>query len=206
MKLVVVDYGMGNLRSVAKALEHVGFPEVEVTGDRDKVSRADALVFPGQGAFRRAMEHLKDMELITPLLSHIERGKPFLGICLGLQLLFERSYEHGETEGLGVIEGEVVLLPPKVKVPHIGWNQVWIKKKEGLFSGIEEGDFFYFVHSYHVVPRKDDVVASTTDYDVFFVSAVQKENLWAVQFHPEKSQKKGLKLLENFRRFCEEVL
>ncbi len=206
MKVVVVNYGMGNLRSVAKALEHVGFEEVIVSSSPDEVKKADALVFPGQGAFRRAMENLKRLDLVKPLLDHIEKGKPFLGICLGLQLLFERSYEHGQTEGLGVFEGEVVLLPPKVKLPHIGWNQVWIKKREGLYSGIEDGDFFYFVHSYHVLPRKDDIVASTTDYEVFFVSGVQKENVWAVQFHPEKSQRKGLRLLENFRRFCESLL
>ncbi len=206
MRVVVVDYGMGNLRSVAKALEYVGFPEVKISSDPKEVREADALVFPGQGAFRKAMENLKDLGLLKPLREHVERGKPFLGICLGLQLLFEKSYEHGETEGLGLLEGEVVLLPPKVKLPHIGWNQVWIRKKGGLYSGIESGDFFYFVHSYHVVPRDSGVVASTTDYSVDFVSAVQKENLWAVQFHPEKSQRKGLRLLENFRKFCENAL
>ena len=206
MRVVVVDYGMGNLRSVAKALEYVGFSEVKISSDPKKVREADALVFPGQGAFKKAMENLKDLELLNPLREHVERGKPFLGICLGLQLLFEKSYEHGETEGLGLLAGEVILLPPKVKLPHIGWNQVWIRKKEGLYAGIESGDFFYFVHSYHVVPRDSGVVASTTDYCVDFVSAVQKENLWAVQFHPEKSQRKGLRLLENFREFCENTL
>lgn len=206
MKAVVVDYGMGNLRSVAKALEHVGFTQVEVTSDRDRVAGADALVFPGQGAFRRAMDNLRALGLIKPLLEHIERGKPFLGICLGLQLLFEKSYEHGETEGLGVFEGEVVLLPPKVKLPHIGWNQVWIKKEGGLYRGIKSGDFFYFVHSYHVIPKDESIIASTTDYEVYFVSAIQEENVWAVQFHPEKSQSKGLRLLGNFRAYCEATL
>jgi len=203
MKLVVVDYGMGNLRSVAKALEYVGFEDVRVSGDREEVSKADVLVFPGQGAFRKAMENLKDLDLIKPLLDHIEKGKPFLGICLGLQLLFEKSYEHGETKGLGVFEGEVVLLPPSVKLPHIGWNQVWIKQKEGIYSGLEDGDYLYFVHSYHVVPKDKDIIASETDYGIYFVSAVQKDNLWAVQFHPEKSQKKGLRILQNFKEFCE---
>ncbi len=202
MKVAVVDYGMGNLKSVAKALEHVGFPEVVVTSDPKVVSESQAVVFPGQGAFKRAMENLEQMGLVKPLLDHIDKGKPFLGICLGLQLLFEKSYEHGETEGLGVLRGEVQLLPPGLKLPHIGWNQVWIKKKEGIFSGIEDGDYFYFVHSYHVVPIGSGIVASETDYGINFVSAVQKENLWAVQFHPEKSQKKGLKLLANFREFC----
>ncbi len=206
MRAVVVDYGMGNLRSVAKALEHVGFPEVKVSSDPEEVRVADALIFPGQGAFRKAMENIKDLGLLKPLRDHVEKGKPFLGICLGLQLLFEKSYEHGETEGLGLLKGEVVLLPPKVKLPHIGWNQVWIKKREGLYSGIEDGDFFYFVHSYHVVPKEEKIVASTTDYEVYFVSAIQEENLWAVQFHPEKSQRKGLRLLENFKNFCESCL
>ncbi len=206
MRTVVVDYGMGNLRSVAKALEHVGFENVSVSADAEEVRGADVVVFPGQGAFRRAMENLRKLSLIEPLLAHIERGKPFLGICLGLQLLFERSYEHGETEGLGVLKGEVVLLPPGLKLPHIGWNQVWIRKREGLFSGIGDGEFFYFVHSYHVVPEDEDVIASTTDYGVYFVSAIQRENLWAVQFHPEKSQRKGLALLRNFRDLCGKLL
>lgn len=206
MRLVVVDYGMGNLRSVAKALEYVGFEDVKVSGDREEVSEADVLVFPGQGAFRKAMENLKDLGLIKPLLDHIEKGKPFLGICLGLQLLFEKSYEHGETKGLGVFEGEVVLLPPTVKLPHIGWNQVWIKKREGIYSNLDDGDYLYFVHSYHVVPKDKEVIASETDYGLNFVSAIQKDNLWAVQFHPEKSQKKGLRILQNFKEFCEGCL
>ncbi len=203
MRLVIVDYGMGNLRSVAKAFEFVGFGEVIVSSSAENVGKADALVFPGQGAFKKAMENLKRLDLISPLMRHIEKGKPFFGICLGLQLLFERSYEHGEEKGLGVFEGEVRLLPKGVKLPHIGWNQVWLKKREGLFLGIEDGDYFYFVHSYRVVPKDESIVASLTDYGEYFVSAIQKDNVWAVQFHPEKSQKKGLKLLENFKRFVE---
>ncbi len=206
MKVAVVDYGMGNLRSVQKALEYVGFRHVSVTSNPEEIEGSDVVVFPGQGAFKKAMENLKRLSLIKPLLFHIEKGKPFLGICLGLQLLFEKSYEHGETKGLGVFEGEVVLLPPGVKLPHIGWNQVWIEKEKGLYEGIEDGDFFYFVHSYHVVPCDGGIVASKTDYEIYFVSAVQKENLWAVQFHPEKSQSKGLRLLENFKNYCEAVL
>ena len=203
MKLVIVDYGMGNLRSVAKAFEFVGFKEVVVSSSAEDVEKADALVFPGQGAFKKAMENLRRLRLISPLTKHIEKGKPFFGICLGLQLLFEKSYEHGEENGLGVFEGEVMLLPKGVKLPHIGWNQVWLRKREGLFSGIEDGDYFYFVHSYRVVPKDETIVASVTDYGEYFVSAIQKDNVWAVQFHPEKSQKKGLKLLENFKRFVE---
>ncbi len=205
MRTVVVDCGSGNLRSVVKALDHVGFKNVVISSDPDEVGRSDVLVFPGQGAFRNAMVNLIQADLVKPILRHIEAGKPFLGICLGLQILFERSYEHGKTEGLGVLKGEVVLLPRNVKLPHIGWNQVWIRKGSKIFEGIDDGDYFYFVHSYHVVPE-EDVVASTTDYGIHFVSAIEKENLWGVQFHPEKSQKKGLRVLENFRRFCEEVL
>ncbi|RMH02835.1 MAG: imidazole glycerol phosphate synthase subunit HisH, partial [Aquificota bacterium] len=155
---------------------------------------------PGVGAFKDAMENLKRLGLYAPILRHIERGKPFFGICLGLQLLFERSYEFGESKGLGVLEGEVVLLPPKVKVPHIGWNQVWKKKGSDLLEGIKDGEHFYFVHSYHVVPKRWDVVLTTTDYGIDFVSSVEYENLFAVQFHPEKSQRAGLRLLENLRR------
>ncbi len=198
MKVAVVDYGMGNLRSVAKALEVVGFPEVSVTSSKEDILSSDAVVFPGQGAFRKAMENLKSLGLIEVLKEVILSQKPFFGICLGLQLLFERSHEHGITPGLGILPGEVRLLPTSVKLPHIGWNQVRIVKNSRLFSGIEDGEYFYFVHSYRVVPRDESVISSFTDYGTDFVSAIEKDNLWAVQFHPEKSQKKGLALLKNF--------
>ncbi len=197
--LILIDYGMGNLRSVSKALEKVGF-SVKVSSDPEEVKKAEVLVLPGVGAFRDAMENLKKLGFLKEILRHIERGKPYMGICLGLQLLFERSYEFGETEGFGVLEGEVVLLPPKVKVPHIGWNQLWKQKPSDLLNGIKEGEYFYFVHSYHVVPKRQDIVLTTTDYGIDFVSSIEYENIFAVQFHPEKSQKAGLRLLENFRR------
>ncbi len=201
MLTVVVDYGMGNLRSVYKALLHVGFKNVEVSSDKNLIDKADIIVFPGVGAFKDAMRNLKESRIIDSLLEGIKREKPFLGICLGLQLLFEKSYEFGEEEGLGVFKGEVKLLPRGVKIPHMGWNQVWIKKERGLFKGIKNGSYFYFVHSYRVIPEEEDIVASTTDYGEYFVSAVEKDNIWAVQFHPEKSQKLGLKILENFKEF-----
>ena len=201
MKVAVVDYGMGNLRSVAKALEVVGFPEVSVTSSKEDILSSDAVVFPGQGAFRKAMENLKSLGLIEVLKEVILSQKPFFGICLGLQLLFERSHEHGITPGLGILPGEVRLLPTSVKLPHIGWNQVRISRDSSLFRGIEDGEYFYFVHSYRVVPQDERVIASVTDYGTDFVSAIERENLWAVQFHPEKSQKKGLAILKNFLEF-----
>ncbi len=197
--LILIDYGMGNLRSVSKALEKVGF-SVKVSSDPEEVKKAEVLVLPGVGAFRDAMENLRKLGLLKEILRHIERGKPYMGICLGLQLLFERSYEFGETEGFGVLEGEVLLLPPKVKVPHIGWNQLWRQKPSDLLDNIKDGEYFYFVHSYHVVPKRQDIILTTTDYGVDFVSSIEYENIFAVQFHPEKSQKAGLRLLENFRR------
>ena len=205
MRTVVIDYGMGNLRSVSKALEFVGFEEVVVSGEKRLVEEADVLILPGVGAFGDAMENLRNLELIEPIKRHIEKGKPFLGICLGLQLLFEKSYEHGEHEGLGILRGEVKLLPPTVRIPHIGWNQLWFKKKGVITEGLKDGDYFYFVHSYRVVPKEEGIILSTTDYGEDFVSSVWVDNLLAVQFHPEKSQKKGLKLLENFKRMAERL-
>ena len=205
MRTVVIDYGMGNLRSVSKALEFVGFEEVVVSGEKRLVEEADVLILPGVGAFGDAMENLRNLELVEPIKRHIEKGKPFLGICLGLQLLFEKSYEHGEHEGLGILKGEVKLLPPTVRIPHIGWNQLWFKKRGVITEGLKDGDYFYFVHSYRVVPKEEGIILSTTDYGEDFVSSVWVDNLLAVQFHPEKSQKKGLKFLENFKRMAERL-
>ncbi|MDW8067144.1 MAG: imidazole glycerol phosphate synthase subunit HisH [Aquificaceae bacterium] len=199
MNLVLIDYGMGNLRSVSKALERVGF-RVKITSEAEEVKKADAIVLPGVGAFRDAMENLRRFGLLKEILRHVEKGKPYLGICLGLQLLFEKSYEFGESEGLGVLEGEVMLLPTTVKVPHIGWNQLWKNKPSDLLEGLRDGEYFYFVHSYHVVPKREDVILTKTDYGIDFVSSVEYQNIFAVQFHPEKSQKAGLRLLENYRR------
>ncbi|HID66676.1 MAG TPA: imidazole glycerol phosphate synthase subunit HisH [Aquificaceae bacterium] len=206
MRTIVIDYGMGNLRSVVKALETVGFLDVSITGNYRKVETADVLVLPGVGAFGDAIKNLEELGLIEPIRKHIEKGKPFLGICLGLQLLFEKSYEHGEHKGLGIFKGEVRLLPTEVKIPHIGWNQVWFKRESEILEGIKEGDFFYFVHSYRVIPKEEEIVLTTTDYGEYFVSSIHVDNLLAVQFHPEKSQKKGLKLLENFRKKAEKSI
>ena len=202
--IVVVDYGMGNLRSVSKALEKVGL-DVKVSSDPKDVREANAIVVPGVGAFGDAIHNLQRFGLLEEIIKSIEKGKPYLGICLGLQILFEYGYEFGEHEGLGVLKGKVIRFPEKegYKVPHMGWNQLWLKKTEGLFSDIKEGEFFYFVHSFYVVPEESEVIASITDYSVDFCSAIQKDNVWAVQFHPEKSQKAGLKLLENFKTFVQ---
>ena len=202
--ITVVDYGMGNLRSVSKALEKVGL-EVKVSSNPKDIEDARGIVVPGVGAFGDAMHNLERLGLLQPVLNSIQKGKPYLGICLGLQILFEYGYEFGEHKGLGVLKGKVIRFENKegFKVPHMGWNQVWIKHKDGLFSGIKDGEYFYFVHSFYAVPSESTDIASITDYSVDFCSAVQKENVWAVQFHPEKSQKAGLKLLENFKKFAE---
>jgi len=202
--IAVIDYGMGNLRSVSKALEHVG-ADVVVTDDPQKLKIAKGLVLPGVGAFRDAVRNLKEKGLWEAIVEEVHKGKPFLGICLGLQLLFEKSYEFGEAEGFGFIKGEVVKfeLPEDYKIPHMGWNQVYKKKDSVLLEGIKEGEFFYFVHSYYVKPESEEVKLTETDYGIYFTSSIEKENIFATQFHPEKSQKAGLKVLENFYRFVE---
>ena len=197
--IAIIDYGMGNLRSVQKGLEKVGH-EAMVTGDPADVARADKVVLPGVGAFEDAMAELRRRELVDPVLAAINSGKPFLGICLGLQLLFETSYEHGEHKGLGVLEGEVVRfeIPAAYSVPHMGWNQLAIARRAPILEGIDEGTYVYFVHSYYVVPRDGDVIATWTDYPEPFCSMIWRDNLFATQFHPEKSQDDGLRILKNF--------
>ncbi len=197
--ITIIDYGMGNLRSVQKGFEKVGHSAV-VTSDPVKVAGATKLVLPGVGAFEDAMAELNRRGLIKPVLDAIGSGRAFLGICLGLQLLFERSHEHGEHLGLGVLPGECVRfeLPPEYSVPQMGWNQISIPHRPPILDGIEEGTYFYFVHSYYVVPDDQEIIAAETDYGVTFCSMAWRENLFATQFHPEKSQQAGLRILKNF--------
>jgi len=202
--IAVVDYGMGNLRSVQKALENVGY-NVLVTSSPQQILDARSLVLPGVGAFKDCIHNLKKLNLIEPILKSIKNGKPFLGICLGLQILFTESEEFGKSLGLNLVKGTVVRFSggcntdrTRLKVPHMGWNAISIKRNLPLFSGIGDGSFFYFVHSYYVVPDDKDTVATTTSYGIEFVSCIQKENIFACQFHPEKSQQVGLQVLKNF--------
>jgi len=198
-KIVIIDYGMGNLRNVQKGFEKVGF-EATLTRNKKEIGRASAIVLPGVGAFRDCMENLKKYGLIEPLLQSIEKGKPYLGICLGLQILFSESEEFGSHKGLNLIRGNVVKFKPdpEHKVPHMGWNTIEKEKEVPMLQGVGSGDFFYFVHSYYVVPEEAQWISTFTTYGKSFVSSIWKENLFATQFHPEKSQEKGLRILENF--------
>ena len=206
--IAVIDYGMGNLRSVCKALEHVApKAKVDLVTDADGLHAADKVVFPGQGAIRACVDALDRNQLRDGLLESI-RTKPFLGICLGLQALYESSEEGGGTRGLGVIPGAVRRFPAdqmrdseheiRLKVPHMGWSRVDQQASHSLWNGIDDGSRFYFVHSYFADTAENEWIAGTTEYGVRFTSAAGRENIFAVQFHPEKSQHAGLKLLENF--------
>ena len=202
--IAIIDYGMGNLRSVQKAFERVGF-EALVTSDPRQLLQADRVVLPGVGAFRDCIRNLEQGGFVEPILRVIAEGRPFLGICLGLQLLFSESTEFGLHKGLGVIPGRVVRFPDgmteageKLPVPHMGWNQISLRGDPSLFSGVADQSNVYFVHSYYVKPNDPAVVAATCSYGLSFCAAIRRDNLVATQFHPEKSQAVGLTMLKNF--------
>ncbi len=198
--ITIVDYGMGNLRSVQKAIEKAGHA-AEISDDPDRIAHADRLILPGVGAFRDAVQALREGHLVDCVCNHIRAGRPFLGICLGLQLLFDVSYEDGEHTGLGIIPGAVrrFELPQDLKIPHMGWNQLQpVSNNSPLLKHVPADAWFYFVHSYFVDPADDTWTAATTDYGKPFVSMIARDNVFATQFHPEKSQSAGLELLKNF--------
>ncbi len=204
--IAIVDYGMGNLRSVHKGFERQGFAAI-ITQDAAVVKDAGGLVLPGVGAFKKAMENLEELGLVRPIIRFIESGKPFLGICLGYQLLFSESEEFGRRQGLGIFKGRVVRFPfaagSTLKVPHMGWNAAKITKQVPALAGLGENPHFYFVHSYYPCPDDGKIVATVTDYGGEFASSIGEGRLFACQFHPEKSQERGLKILENFGRLVQ---
>lgn len=199
-RIAVVDYGVGNLRSVYRALEHKG-ADPEITVDRDRIEGCDAMVMPGVGAFG---DTIREFGVFGDFLRDYVEKKPVLGICLGLQLFFSLSEEDGLHEGFDLLSGRVVKLPDSLKIPHMGWNSLKIEEKSRLLTGIKDGDYFYFVHSYYAKPE-DDVTVATTEYGVKIPAMVEKGNLYATQFHPEKSGGKGLKIIENFVEITRQI-
>lgn len=201
--LSIIDYGMANLRSVQKGFEHVG-AQAQIIHSAAQIRQSDKIVLPGVGAFQDAVRTLRERDLAGAIVDHINAGKPFLGICLGLQMLFDVGYEDGEHKGLGVLRGACVRYDVDqtmhLKVPHMGWNQLQMKAPSPIFAGLEDGCSVYFVHSYHVVPQDQSIISTVTDYGRPFVSSIRKGSLMATQFHPEKSQKVGLRILDNFAR------
>ncbi|HVU87898.1 MAG TPA: imidazole glycerol phosphate synthase subunit HisH [Pirellulales bacterium] len=197
--IAVIDYGMGNLRSVQKGFEKVGH-EAVITSDPATIDAAERVVLPGVGAFGDAMHELRERGLADVTRRAARSGRPFLGICLGLQLLFEVSYEGGRHEGLGILGGEVVRFAPRegFKVPHMGWNELELRQPQPLFAGLSSAPYVYFVHSYYVVPNDRTVIAAEANYPQPFTAAIARDNLFATQFHPEKSQSDGLRILRNF--------
>ena len=199
--LAIVDYGVGNLRSAQKAFETLG-QAAEITSDAERIAAAPAVVLPGQGAFGTCMENLAAACLVEPVRQAARSGRPFLGICVGMQILFDESEESPGVPGLGIFAGRVVRFPrdPDRKVPHMGWNQLKIVRRVPALAQVDDGAYVYFVHSYHPVPADPDVVATTTEYGLDFVSSVGRDNVYAGVFHPEKSQRVGLALLAGFVR------
>jgi glutamine amidotransferase len=195
--IAIIDYAINNLRSVEKAFQSLGV-DVLATNEREEIRKADKIVLPGVGAFADAMNNLKAKNLDGVIREQVEAGTPLLGLCLGLQLLFSESEEFGKHFGLNFVPGKIVRIPAGLKVPHIGWNQLHIKREDPLLKGIEEGCFVYFVHSYYADPQCQDDVLATTDYGIEFPAITNRKNVWATQFHPEKSQQVGLQILKNF--------
>jgi glutamine amidotransferase len=204
LMISILDYGMANLRSVQKGFEQVGH-RADIISEPEQIEGADKIVLPGVGAFQDAVATLREKKLDEPILRHIERGKPFLGICLGFQMLFEVDYEDGEHRGLGLLKGKCVRFEVDrthgLKVPHMGWNQLVRRRPTPLLRDLPDGCGVYFVHGYHVVPEDESVIATTTDYGLPFVSSIWRDNVFGTQFHPEKSQKVGLQILSNFAEF-----
>jgi len=200
--IAIIDYGMGNLRSVQKAFERVGC-EAVITPSASEIRAAAGVVLPGVGAFSACMENLRKFGLVEPIREAVRRHKPFLGICLGLQLLFTESEEFGRQEGLDLFAGKVVGFQARddFKVPHMGWNQIQKLKDSPFLEGLSSGDYVYFVHSYYVIPEDPSIIATTTEYGNAFASSIATDRLFACQFHPEKSQELGLRILANFGRF-----
>lgn len=197
--VAIIDYGAGNLQSVKKALDFLGY-DSEITMDKEKIMNASHIILPGVGSFGDAMASIRERGLEDTIKKCADGSKPFFGICLGLQLLFESSEESPGVEGLGILKGKIVTIPRDggLKVPHMGWNSVSLKQTDGIFSGIKDNSYFYFVHSYYLKDAESDVVAGTTEYGVEIECAVQKGLVCATQFHPEKSSEIGLQLLKNF--------
>jgi imidazole glycerol-phosphate synthase subunit HisH len=207
--IAIIDYGMGNIRSVEKGFLKIG-ADVKITSDPKVIADASGVVLPGVGAFRDCMANLDKLKLIDVIKKEIDKGKPFLGICLGLQLLFSESEEFGICKGLDIFPGRVArfnfdALPAspsgKLKIPHMGWNTAKIVRRPPIFDEIPDESYFYFVHSFYVIPEDMGITATTTDYGINFVSMIWKDNVFATQFHPEKSQKMGLKILRGFNSF-----
>jgi glutamine amidotransferase len=204
--IAIVDYGMGNLRSVERALQHVG-GDARIVSTAGELAMAEKIVLPGVAAFGDAMDQLKAQRLVEPVIRAIKSGTPYLGLCLGLQLLFDVSYENGEHHGMGLLPGKVVrfeldqrISGQSLHIPHMGWNQIRCERPCPMLNGLVGNEYMYFAHSFHVVPLEDDLTITTTDYGYNFTSAVWYRNIFATQFHPEKSQSAGLKMLENFVR------
>lgn len=197
--IAIIDYDAGNLKSVEKALAYIGEESV-ITGDRAEILNADKVILPGVGSFGDAMNNLKNLGLDTVIHQVAEKGTPFLGICLGLQLLFESSEESPGVEGLGLLKGKIVRIPDKegLKIPHIGWNSLTLQNGGRLFEGISQDAYVYFVHSYYLKAEEPEIVKATTDYSTLIHASVEQGNVFACQFHPEKSSTVGLKILKNF--------
>ena len=197
--IAIIDYGAGNIQSVSKALAHIGC-EAFITRDKDKILKADGAVLPGVGSFGDTMDTMNEYGIKDTVIKYTKSGKPFLGICLGLQLLFPKSEESPEAEGLGIFDGSITKIPSGegLKIPHIGWNSLDIKKSGGLFKGIGKNPYVYFVHSYFLNASDKSIVSAQTEYGVTIDAAVEKGNVFATQFHPEKSGETGLKILRNF--------